>query len=218
MVLGIYGSGGLGREVLELARCIQAVSDRWEKIVFIDDFAKATITNGADVLSFSEFQGTYSADAAEISIAIGEPIYRKSLSYKSIDAGYSLAVLVHPTIIIPESTEINPGVTVCANSFVSPNAVLEINSYVQPHVQISHDCVLGKHSVVSPSASIAGNVIIGECSYIGLGAIIKEQLKIGSWVIIGMGSVVFNDICNEAVAIGNPARVIKRNTERRVFK
>ena len=33
MILGIYGSGGLGREVLELARIINT----WEKIIFIDD-------------------------------------------------------------------------------------------------------------------------------------------------------------------------------------
>ena len=33
MILGIYGAGGLGREVLELARIINT----WEKIIFIDD-------------------------------------------------------------------------------------------------------------------------------------------------------------------------------------
>lgn len=37
MVLGIYGSGGLGREVLELAKQINAISNRWSKIIFIDD-------------------------------------------------------------------------------------------------------------------------------------------------------------------------------------
>jgi sugar O-acyltransferase (sialic acid O-acetyltransferase NeuD family) len=218
MVLGISGSGGLGREVLELARCIQAASNRWSKIVFIDIHSKEPSKNGAELMSFSAFQDMYSGNAAEVTIAIGEPAIRKKVCKEVEDAGYALAVLVHPCVVIPESTIIKPGVTVCANAFIACNCILGTNSYVQPHAQVSHDCVLGDHVVISPSANLAGFVTVGEGSFIGMGALVKENTSIGQWTIIGMGSVVYKDLGDEVVAIGNPARVIKVNTERRVSK
>jgi len=218
MVLGIYGSGSLGREVLELARCIQDAQTRWSKIVIIDDYSNEPSKNGSDLLSFSAFRDLYSSNAAEVSIAIGEPVSRKKVSKAVADADYALAVLVHPSIVISESTTLKPGATVCANAFISCNCILGANSYIQPHAQISHDCVLGDHVVVSPSANLAGSITVGEGSYIGMGAIIKERTSIGEWTIIGMGSVVYKNVGDEVVAIGNPARVIKGNTERKVFK
>lgn len=219
MVLGIYGSGGLGREVLELARCIQSPSNRWNKIVFIDDYADAggTKKNGTDLVSFSVFRSLYKSDIAEISVAIGEPISRKKVSGEVEKTGYTLATLVHPSVKIPKSTKIKNGTTVNANAFISCNCMLGANSYIQPHVQISHDCVLGNHVVISPSANLAGNVSVGEGSYVGMGAIVKERVEIGSWTIIGMGSVVYKNVGDEVIAIGNPARVVKRNADKKVF-
>ena len=218
MVLGIYGSGGLGREVLELARQIQAVSNKWKQIVFIDNFSTEQSKNNTSILSFSMFNDAFRADNAEISIAVGEPMFRMNLSKEVLSAGYTLAALIHPSVKIPESTVVKSGATVCSNAFISCNVVLGANTHVQPHVQISHDCVVGDHAVITPSANLAGNVTVGEGSYIGMGAIVKERVSIGSWAIIGMGSLVYHDVADEVVAIGNPARVIKKNIERRVFK
>ena len=41
---------------------------------------------------------------------------------------------------------------------------------------------------------------------------------IGEGVIVGMGSVVFNDLPDNVVALGNPARPMRPNLEQRVFK
>jgi len=218
MVLGIYGSGGLGREVLELAQCIQCASNRWSEIVFIDDYSKESSKNGAKLMTFLNFKDSYQTNISEISIAIGDPASRKKVSEEVSAIGYILATLVHPSVKIPESTEVKNGTTVCINAFISCNVVLGVNSYIQPHAQVSHDCVLGDNAVVSPSANLAGSVTVGEGSYIGMGAIVKERVSIGSWTIIGMGATVYQDIGDEVVAIGNPARVIKQNTDRKVFK
>ena len=37
MILGIYGAGALGREILEIARDINSTSDRWEDFVYLVD-------------------------------------------------------------------------------------------------------------------------------------------------------------------------------------
>lgn len=52
-------------------------------------------------------------------------------------------------------------------------------------------------------------VFIGNDCWIGSRAIILPGVKIGNGVIIGAGAVVSRDIPDYAVAVGNPARVVK---------
>jgi len=55
-----------------------------------------------------------------------------------------------------------------------------------------------------------GDVIIGEECLIGIGATILTGVKIGKHSVIGANSVVIHDIPSYSVAVGNPARVIRR--------
>jgi acetyltransferase-like isoleucine patch superfamily enzyme len=53
-------------------------------------------------------------------------------------------------------------------------------------------------------------VLIGEDSHIGANAVVLAGVKIGKRCQIGAGSVVSRDIPDFSIAVGNPARVIKR--------
>ena len=74
-----------------------------------------------------------------------------------------------------------------------------------------------KSAYSSTNVTIGGNSVIGSESFIGLGAQTKENLTIGSQVIIGMGAIVFKDIESGMIAMGNPARPIRRNENKKVF-
>ena len=47
---------------------------------------------------------------------------------------------------------------------------------------------------------------------------VKEKTTLGDDVIVGMGSAVFSDIAEDSVALGNPARVMRKNDQKKVFK
>ncbi len=53
-----------------------------------------------------------------------------------------------------------------------------------------------------------GTIEIGDNVFIGAGSILLPNTKIGSNVVIGAGAVVSKDIPANAVAVGNPARVL----------
>jgi maltose O-acetyltransferase len=53
-------------------------------------------------------------------------------------------------------------------------------------------------------------VTIGDDCWIGGGAIICPGVTIGSRCVIGAGSVVTKDIPDDSLAVGNPARVIRK--------
>ncbi len=54
-------------------------------------------------------------------------------------------------------------------------------------------------------------VTIGEDCWIGGGAILCPGVTIGDRCIIGAGSVVTKDIPSDSIAVGNPAKVIRKN-------
>lgn len=53
-------------------------------------------------------------------------------------------------------------------------------------------------------------VSIGDGSYIGINAVIVGNVKIGKHCVIGANSVVTKDVPDYCVAVGSPARVIKK--------
>jgi maltose O-acetyltransferase len=56
----------------------------------------------------------------------------------------------------------------------------------------------------------AGPITIGENVWIGGGAIVLAHVTIGDNAVIGAGAVVTRDIPANAVAVGNPARVVRQ--------
>lgn len=55
-----------------------------------------------------------------------------------------------------------------------------------------------------------GDVVIGNAVWIGDSVVILPGVKVGNGAVIGAGSVVTKSIPSYAVAVGNPARVVKK--------
>lgn len=217
MVLGIYGAGGLGREVLELARIINGRVKIWEDFVFIIDGEPGNDVNGVKVYSYNDAIVTFKGNL-EVSMGIGEPAVRDKLFAKLKKDGIDTPTLIHPDIFFPETTVIGKGVTIQYGCFISCNVEIEDYVYIQPQVNIGHNDILKKGCILSGMANLGGGVSIGKYTYVGLSTAIKEGVSVGDYSIVGMYSAVYKDIPDEMIAMGNPARPMKKNEERHVFK
>lgn len=60
-----------------------------------------------------------------------------------------------------------------------------------------------------PQLDIVKRITVGNNVYLGYGCVILPGVAIGDNVVVGAGAVVANDIPNNSVAVGVPARVIK---------
>ncbi len=211
MILGIYGSGGLAREVCDLAQEINKRAEQWEKIVIVADFKKEATKNGVDIFTFNEFKAKFDTNNARLVIAVGEPKVRQSLREEVIASGYTLQTLIHPTAFVGAETKLGDGVIIQFGCFISCNVEIGDSVVVQPNATVGHDSIVGQDSVISSFVAISGTCKIGERAYLGINVPVREITSIGNDSIVGMGSVVVRDIPANVVALGNPARAMKSN-------
>jgi len=216
MQLAIYGFGGLGLEVFEIAEAINLFNKRWNKIIFIDDNKKS---DQFEVLNFADFLKKKESSTLEIEVVIGvgEPVIREILYKKLIETNCSLATLIHPKSNLSGRSKIGSGVVIGYASSISHNVTLGDNVFVQPNVIIGHDVEVMNSTIISPGVCVGGNVLIGSAVFVGFNTSIKQGCNIGDHTIIGMNSSVNRNIPNGVLVVGNPARVIAKSENKRVF-
>jgi carbonic anhydrase/acetyltransferase-like protein (isoleucine patch superfamily) len=80
---------------------------------------------------------------------------------------------------------------------------------------IHESVVMGKHCTLRHSTTIGmrheqeAAPILGDNVDVGCQSVIIGPIRIGNGVTIGAGSVVLDNLPNHAVAVGNPARILK---------
>jgi len=219
MKLLIYCAGGFGKEVFDTAVRVNRANRRWDAIDFVDDSEEIGNTSyGARVCSLEDALKGQNTDQLEFLIANGEPVIRELLYDKLIARQLRLATLYDTTSIVSDTAEVQNGVLITSYCSVSSSAVVGRNVAVNAKSIVGHDVIIGEHTVISSLVNIGGATRIGRNSYIGMGVSIREGTTIGDDVIVGMGSVVYNDIPDGVIALGNPARPMRKNSEKRVFK
>lgn len=209
-----YCAGGLGKEVKDI---FLRNGEDFSSIQFIDDLIEEKFIDEVSVSNFESFLDQYKK-SYKVNICHGEPEARKTLLSKVKKAGVELFSVISENSVISTKAKISDGCTICDFSIVANNAVLAENVLINANSIVGHDISIGSNTVISSKVNIGGNSIIGDTCYIGMGSTIKEGTKIGSNSIIGMGSVVYSDIPDNVIALGNPARVSRRNEAKKVFK
>ena len=102
---------------------------------------------------------------------------------------YVLIDLMHPELITIEDN-----VTVASNSMIFAHVNPTTNEFLKNH---------GYPRTIKP-------VVIKSGAIVSVGCIIIAGVTIGKNSIVGAGSVVSQDIPDYCIAVGNPARVIKK--------
>lgn len=215
MILGIYGTGGNGREVFDIIQLCK--NSGYEKIVFIDDTKNDTSFLDCELYDFSNLIMKYLNFQIEIVVAVGEPEIKKILYNKVRQANYSFATVIHPEAEISPSAKLGRSVVIKKGGIVSCDAILGDAVGLEPYAVVGHDSRVGAFTQLSAFVNIGGFAEIGSMVYIGLSTCVKDRAKVGNNTIVSMASAVIRDLPEEVIAVGNPARPMKKNENHRVF-
>lgn len=213
----IFGAGGLGVEVADIWRR-RGLSGGGEQLVFIDDIkAGSGPVTEVEVISLAQAAAEYPGQS--FVIALGEPADRARLWVQLQQLGLvPRHPLVDPASIVSVHATIGAGTIVSQFTTVAARAVVGENVSLNVASIVGHDVTVEDHCVISSMVNFGGASTIGTGSYVGMGATIKEKVTIGANSIIGMGAVVHTDIPDGVIAVGNPARVVRRNENQKVFR
>lgn len=206
--LVIYGCGSQAKIVADIIR----MCGEYKLIGCLDDrnqdqqkgeFSEVPILGGKEQL-----ENIYKKGIRDFIVAIGDSDSRMEIAEMVLAKGFSLAIAIHPHASIADGVPIGPGTAIKSQAVIEPGAIIKKNVIIGAQTYIGHECVIEDGVHISGGSKIGGNTVIGEGSWIGIGGTVINQLQIGKRVHIGAGSVVLEDIPDNKVAFGMPARIL----------
>ena len=113
-----------------------------------------------------------------------------------------------PVVSIGDRTMIGRGSHIVGHFSIEIGDDIQTGPYVyvtdQNHVYTDPDVPVGRQWPVERAVSI------GSGSWLGTGVVVLPGARIGRNAVVGAGSVVTGEVPDHAVAVGSPARVVKR--------
>lgn len=141
---------------------------------------------------------------------MGDARIRNCLFSRFKAVGYRMINIIHPAAIISESSRLGEGNLVMPNCVINAEAQIGNNTIINTGAIVEHEAIIENDVHLAPGSIVAGMSIVGSGSFIGAGSVILQNLHIGTNVTIGAGSTVIHDMPNNVIAIGSPAREIRR--------
>ena len=210
--LVVVGAGGFGRETVEAIRAVNAGDASWQLLGYLDDNPnlQGGFVDGTPVLG-GITEAKHLPDASFV-VCTGRPdnyVSRPRIVDRLGLPAERYATIIHPSVTVPASSWIGPGSVLLANVVLTAAVTIGSHVAVMPHVTLTHDDVIDDFATIASGVHLGGHVRIRQGSYLGTGALIREGRSVGRGAMIGMGSVVLDDVPDEQVWIGLPARYLR---------
>ena len=205
MNLGIIGTGGFAREVLQLALEIQKKDDLFSEINFVmfDDFYEHEYVDKIQVIKISNcnFKTT------KFVLATGDPQSKKRILNK-LPGETLFTSLISPTAFIANDFKYEEGLIIMPFSYVSCNVKLGMHVHLNSHCTIGHDTIIGDFSTTACSVMISGNNNISESCYFGMNSSTRQGISVCKNVTVGLNAGVVKDIIKTGTYVGTPAKFL----------
>lgn len=206
----VFGAGGHAKVVLDVLERM----GMYRIVGLLDDSVELQGASHAGyqvIGSQANFPDMRKQGADRLIVALGDNERRRLVFEAAERAGFTMTSAIHPSAHIGARVKIGGGTLVVAGVVVNADAEIGANVIVNTGATVDHDCRIGAHVHLSPGVHLAGRVSVGELSHVGIGAVVLPNLHIGKRCIVGAGAVVRENLPDGVVAVGNPARIIKRN-------
>lgn len=209
----LFPFGGNARESLLSIFAINERKDEWDLLGFVDDNIS---THGKECCGVSVLGGKQIfrdiPDAYVLAVPGSPQTYSRRgriISSLGLEEG-RYATIVHPSVVKAPDSVLGHNTLIMSGVVISCGARIGNHCIILPNTVVSHDSVVGDFCCIGSNVSISGSVHIGSTCYIGSGTKIREDVSIGDGTLIGLGSNVVSHIQAGVIAVGCPAKEIKK--------
>jgi tetrahydrodipicolinate N-acetyltransferase len=184
--------------------------------------SKSFITGSTGVVfgDWKDIQPVLEANQDKIEDYVIENDRRNSaiptLDMKNIKARIEPGAIIRDQVTIGDNAVIMMGAAINIGAVIGEGTMIDMNVVVGGRGIIGKNCHIGAGSVIAgviepPSAT---PVIIEDDVVVGANAVILEGCRVGKGSVVAAGAVVVNDVPENVVVAGAPAKIIKQIDEK----
>lgn len=182
-------------------------------IGFLDDNPKehGKVIAGVEVLgSTSLMNDPKNLNCEAIYCPIGNNKIRVDFLRKAKKLGYKTPNFIHNSVIISPNVSIGDGVYILPGSIIMPSTIIKDFCMISMGVKLAHHNILDEGVFLSTGCNFGASIHARSLAYCGIGSTIMTGISfIGHNCLIGAGAVVINNVPDNAVMAGVPAKILR---------
>ena len=195
-ILIIIGSDVYARRVI---KCIEALIKSGEEIsikCILDNNEEKNDVKGYKILDKIDNANLYNDEDTSFIIAIKNNKTRQEIADKFQEFDYY--TVIHPKTHIGENVSIGKG------SIIMDEVNIKDNTKIGNHVIINHGCIIDENIIVEDYVNLDSLTSIGK------DILVIPKICIGKKSIIKNSSIVIEDVGDNCIMEGTPAKIIKK--------
>ena len=169
---------------------------------------------------WSELGPILEANAGRITDTVVENDRRNSgvplLDMKGVKARIEPGAIIREKVEIGEGAVIMMGAVINIGAVIGKGTMIDMGTVLGGRAMVGDRCHIGAGTVlagvVEPAS--ATPVVIEDDVVIGANAVVIEGVRVGRGAVVAAGAVVIEDVPENAVVAGSPARIVKMKDEK----
>jgi len=142
------------------------------------------------------------------------------LDKKEIPARIEPGAIIREQVEIGKNAVIMMGAVINIGAVIGEGTMIDMGAILGGRATVGNNCHIGAGAVLAGviEPASATPVIIEDGVLVGANAVVVEGVHVGKNAVVAAGSVVLDDVPDNAVVAGVPARVIKQKDEKTISK
>ncbi len=142
------------------------------------------------------------------------------LDKKDIQARIEPGAIIRDQVTIGKNAVIMMGAVINIGAVIGDGTMIDMGAILGGRATVGNNCHIGAGTVLAGviEPASATPVIIEDNVMIGANAVVIEGVHVGKNAVIAAGSVVLDDVPDNMVVAGVPARIIKQKDEKTAGK
>lgn len=197
MDIVLIGASGLARELMGYIED----DPRFRVICALDENTSNNLPN-CEVISPLNWDG----NCNKAIYAVGYPEHKQEILARYANFRFHWQTYIHPTAVVSKYANLGAGCIISPFAVVAGNACIGDFVFMNVYASVGHDAIVGKFSSLMPYSCVEGYAILGEECLISTGAKILPKSHIGNRSRVSAGSVVMQNMPEDTLIYGTPAK------------
>lgn len=191
------------------------------------DYGSATVFGGSSKIVFGDWRELapiIEANRDKIADIVVENNCRNSaipmLDMKNITARIEPGAIIREQVQIGKNAVIMMGAIINIGAVIGDGTMIDMGAVLGGRATVGNNCHIGAGAVLAGviEPASAKPVIVEDGVLVGANAVVIEGVHIGRNAVVAAGAVVVEDVPDNMVVAGCPARIIKEKDEKTTLK